>query len=91
MGNENSKKHKSSFDSNLTQHSKNIEKVLKVDSQNLSKEVKVLLLGAGESGKSTIFKQMKILHLNGFSHEEQLKYKCLVFTNTIENHEKAEI
>ena len=27
------------------------------------------MTGAGESGKSTVVKQMKILHVNGFSNE----------------------
>ncbi|PVH17564.1 uncharacterized protein CXQ87_000454 [Candidozyma duobushaemuli] len=48
------------------------------------KEVKVLLLGSGESGKSTIVKQMKILHKNGFSDEELYEYKPFVFKNVLD-------
>ncbi|GMS92369.1 hypothetical protein PENTCL1PPCAC_14544, partial [Pristionchus entomophagus] len=32
--------------------------------------VKILLLGGADAGKSTILKQMRILHMNGFSAEE---------------------
>jgi hypothetical protein len=36
-------------------------------------------------GKSTIVKQMKILHRNGFTQNEYLEYKSIVFSNTIES------
>ncbi len=41
------------------------------------------LLGAGESGKSTILKQMKLLHDNGFSNEEKEAFKEIIFSNLI--------
>jgi len=51
--------------------SETISKGLKEDYNNEKLIVKMLLLGAGESGKSTIFKQLKILNLSGFSMEER--------------------
>jgi len=53
------------------------------DRKALDKEVKILLLGAGESGKSTIAKQMKIIHLKGFTEEEKTFYKALIYSNTV--------
>jgi hypothetical protein len=38
-------------------------------------EVKLLLLGSAECGKSTVLKQMKIIHQNGYSREELLSYR----------------
>ncbi|CAF0728877.1 unnamed protein product [Didymodactylos carnosus] len=46
---------------------------------------KLLLLGAGESGKSTIVKQMKIIHDNGYTPDECLRYRSIVFSNTVQS------
>lgn len=45
----------------------------------------VLFLGAGESGKSTIVKQMKIIHETGYSQEECEQYRPVVYSNTIQS------
>lgn len=50
-----------------------INRQLQKDKQVYRATHRLLLLGAGESGKSTIVKQMRILHVNGFSQEEKLK------------------
>ena len=41
------------------------------------------LLGAGESGKSTITKQMKIIHMKGFTDEERNSYVDIIHSNVI--------
>lgn len=41
--------------------------------------------GAGESGKSTIVKQMKIIHETGYSKEECEQYTPVVYSNTIQS------
>lgn len=55
---------------------KKIEKQLQKDRETYRATHRLLLLGAGESGKSTIVKQMKILHIDGFGSEER-KQKIL--------------
>lgn len=62
-----------------------IEDDLKRDKMMLKNEVKMLLLGAGESGKSTILKQMKLIHDNGYNNEERAVFKEIVFTNTVQS------
>ena len=41
--------------------------------------------GAGESGKTTIIKQMKILHVQGFSDEERREKALEIRRNIIES------
>jgi len=60
-----------------------ITKYLNDEKKKLEAEVKLLLLGAGESGKSTIAKQMKIIHLHGFTQEECVQYKAIIYTNIV--------
>jgi guanine nucleotide-binding protein G(i) subunit alpha len=45
----------------------------------------MLLLGAGESGKSTILKQMKLLHHGSYSPQEREQYKEIIFSNTVQS------
>ncbi|KAI6212961.1 Guanine nucleotide binding protein (G-protein) domain containing protein [Aphelenchoides besseyi] len=47
--------------------------------------IKLLLLGAGESGKSTILKQMKIIHDNGYTEEDALSKRAMVYTNVVQS------
>jgi len=62
-----------------------IENQLKNDRIKLRNEVKMLLLGAGESGKSTILKQMKLIHDSGYTRDERESYKEIIFSNTIQS------
>jgi guanine nucleotide-binding protein G(q) subunit alpha len=58
-----------------------IEKQLKNDKRNARKELKLLLLGCGESGKSTFIKQMRIIHGSGYSDEDKKGFAKLIFQN----------
>ncbi|ORX45191.1 heterotrimeric G protein alpha subunit A [Piromyces finnis] len=61
-----------------------IDKAIQKDKQRLKKEYKMLLLGPGESGKSTIFKQMKIINQNGYMQEELEAYKSTIYQNVLD-------
>ncbi|XP_071797319.1 guanine nucleotide-binding protein subunit alpha-13-like [Asterias amurensis] len=63
--------------------SKAIDKELTKDKSYLKREIKILLLGAGESGKSTFLKQMKIIHGQEFSDEDLRDYRTIIFSNII--------
>ncbi|RHZ45261.1 hypothetical protein Glove_682g14 [Diversispora epigaea] len=62
-----------------------IENQIKKDKLSMRNEIKMLLLGAGESGKSTILKQMKLIHDGGYSPEERESFKEIIFSNTVQS------
>lgn len=64
---------------------KRINAQLKDDLRSEMEIIKLLLLGAGESGKSTIFKQMKLLYGDEktFSDDERARYRTVIHGNTI--------
>lgn len=62
-----------------------IEQNLQLERNKNKNEVKLLLLGAGESGKSTVLKQMKLLHQGGFTHRERMQYGQVIWADAIES------
>ncbi|KAL7273046.1 Guanine nucleotide-binding protein alpha-2 subunit [Rhizina undulata] len=73
-----------SNESDESRVSAQIDKKIDEDSRRLRRECKILLLGSGESGKSTIVKQMKIIHQNGYSVEELAMYRLTIYKNLVD-------
>ncbi|KAG0168546.1 guanine nucleotide-binding protein subunit alpha [Apophysomyces sp. BC1034] len=67
------------------QRHQEIESQIKRDRVKTKNEIKMLLLGAGESGKSTILKQMKLIHDGGYTLDERESFKEVIFSNTIQS------
>jgi len=62
---------------------KGINKDIQQERRKFGKHVKLLLLGAGDSGKSTFAKQLKIMHVSVFSEEERMSYKSAIANNVL--------
>ncbi|GAA5880081.1 hypothetical protein JCM8547_003545 [Rhodosporidiobolus lusitaniae] len=62
-----------------------IDEELKRARREQAAVTKALLLGAGESGKSTIVKQMRLIYAKPYSEEERLAYREIVFANTVQS------
>ncbi|KAJ6252998.1 guanine nucleotide-binding protein g(o) subunit alpha [Anaeramoeba flamelloides] len=64
---------------------KYIEQEILNDKAENDKKINFLLIGAGDSGKSTIARQIKIIHNNGFSKKEQEKFQNIINETIIQN------
>ena len=60
-----------------------INRELSISARESEKVVKILLLGTGESGKSTIVKQMKIIHGDGYGIDELNNFKTVIHSNLL--------
>jgi len=60
-----------------------IEKQLARDRVLLRRTIKILLLGSGESGKSTFLKQMRIINGRDFQQDELKSFKLIIYSNII--------
>ncbi len=63
--------------------SKALDRRMSLDNNIEEQKIKLLLLGAGESGKSTIFKQMRILYGDKMKDEERKNFVQIVHGNCI--------
>jgi len=64
--------------------SKQVDKMIQADNDQQRSILKLLLLGAGESGKSTLFKQMIQIYGKGFT-DDRSTYKSIIHQNIIES------
>lgn len=61
-----------------------IDRLLLLSLEAEHKQTRMFLLGAGESGKSTVLKQMRLLHKNTFSDFERRQYAEVIWLGLVE-------
>ncbi|GAA5952421.1 hypothetical protein JCM3765_001968 [Sporobolomyces pararoseus] len=65
--------------------SQEIDEELRRSKKEFNSVIKTLLLGPGESGKSTLVKQMRLVYSRPYSPEDCREYKEIVFSNTLQS------
>jgi len=65
------------------QKSRDVDKAISATQHSDTQINKLLLLGAGESGKSTLFKQMQKIYGKGFNEHERKNYTTVIFNNMV--------
>jgi len=64
--------------------SQNIDMAMNKAARDENEKIKLLLLGAGESGKSTFFKQIDLLYGKPWSRDKREEFRPIIFENTID-------
>lgn len=65
--------------------SNQLDRQISKDHKQFESAVKILLLGTAESGKTTVIKQMRILHINGYTDEERREKISEIYQNIHES------
>jgi len=65
----------------VDEQTRSIDKIIKADRHKRKTEIKLLLLGSSESGKSTVLKQMRILNEKNFQPQERIQYRVVIHMN----------
>ncbi|KAJ3116843.1 hypothetical protein HDU96_008624 [Phlyctochytrium bullatum] len=71
----------SSDEKAAVERSKDIDSLLKAEAKASVKSVKLLLLGPGDSGKSTLLKQFRLIHGHGFTDQERKTFRSVILGN----------
>ncbi|KAJ7249653.1 heterotrimeric G protein alpha subunit B [Mycena rebaudengoi] len=70
--------------SRVMARSEEIDIQLQLHSLRAKNEINILVLSAGESDQTTaLLRQMKLLHLGGYSDQERNRFKEVIFSNTL--------
>jgi len=62
-----------------------VQKELTQDKNRDKQVIKLLFLGAGGSGKTTLFKQLQYIHGGGYQQRERKQFRSQIYEQIMEN------